>query len=275
MQMFKSAIGKGLGLSAGMAMLLSSTSALAAPQSQTLRLAQRDVVVDTDGRSPSTSPSPDSRYPDSSRYPTSRDTRFACQYVNNQYTVVYYPESRPGEAYPWAVPGTMGGGWSADVRCNTIADRLEAYRLEGLQEMRTDRKNGYNIICVTTERSSDCPSRIVLTVPSGQDPAVTRDRVFENLTVADSGQSTVGVNTFTGSGSGDRLLNDILGVSSRGSRNSVRNRSTSINLRPFLDPSDGGTGTGFRNGVRAKKPAAKPASASPANNRRLDPGRFR
>jgi hypothetical protein len=268
-QMCKSALGKGLGLSAGIAMLLGSTSAFATTQPQTLLLAQRDVVVDTDGgSSPSTNP-------DSTRYPTSRDTRFACQYVNNQYTVMYYPESRPGEAYPWATPGNMGGGWSADVRCNTIADRLEAYRLEGLLEMRTDRKNGYNIICVLTERSSDCPSRIVVTVPSGQDPEVTRDRVFENLTVADSGQSTVGVNTFTGGSSGDRLLNDILGVSSRGSRNSVRNRPTGINLRPFLDPSDGGTGRGFRNGVRIKKPAAKPAATSPANNRTLDPGRFR
>lgn len=196
-----------------------------------------------------TEPSPRRSEPASTDIPVSpspsiSDVRFTCQLNNGNYTVMYNPISQPKQFYPWATPSALGGGWSPERRCNEISRRLEFYRPDGLVELRTSVENGYNIICVTTEADPDC--RIVLTVPPGQDPVATRDRVFSNLTVADSGQQTTAVNTFTGDNAGN-LLNQIgnaIGVNLSGltGGNRVNRRSSGIDLRPFLDPSDGGTG---------------------------------
>lgn len=288
LQIYKSAskarsfVFKSAGLSAGVAIVLSSGIASALNQSsaykgdtaakagstnqpQQLQLAQiPDVVVDTEpaGRD-STIPSVQGNTQ------TSSGVRFRCQFINGQYTVMYYPESQESQSYPWATPISMGDGWTPQRRCQAIAQRLETYRLEGLQEMQIGRKNGYNIICVTTERTSDCPSRIVLTVPTGQDPLLTRDRVFENLTVADTGVRTEGVTTLVNRNSATQVLNDLfkLGLPSGGVRNNTQARRQNINLRPFLDRKDGGTGTQLRNGVRTNVPAR--------SNNRLNPGKFR
>ncbi|HEY9641372.1 MAG TPA: COP23 domain-containing protein [Coleofasciculaceae cyanobacterium] len=177
------------------------------------------------------------------------DVRFSCEVNNGEYTVMYRPQSQPGQSYPWAKPGELGGGWTPERRCAEISRRLEFYRPDGLLEMQTAVENGYNTVCVTTEKIPSC--RIVLTVPPGQDPTSTRDRVFSNLTVADSGQQTGAVNTFTGSNSGG-LLNqigqaigiDLSGLSGRHHRSS--SSGDGINLRPFLDRADGGTGERLR-----------------------------
>lgn len=195
-------------------------------------------------------------------------TRFSCQIVNGQYTVMYQPQTQPGQSYPWAVPSNMGGGWNPTKRCGEISRRLEQYRPDGLIDMQTAVENGYNTVCVTTQRVSGC--RIVLTVPPGQDATATRDRVFQNLTVADSGQQTQGVNTFVNGGSGGmggwigeaaRMLN--VSIPGLGGSSQAAAPSNAINLRPFLDRADGGTGTYLK----------KSASTSPG--RRLNPNRFR
>lgn len=93
-------------------------------------------------------------------------TRFSCQIVNGQYTVMYQPQSQPGQSYPWAVPSNMGGGWNPIKRCGEISRRLEQYRPDGLIDMQTAVENGYNTVCVTTQRASGC--RIILTVPLGR-----------------------------------------------------------------------------------------------------------
>ncbi|MDX2239292.1 MAG: COP23 domain-containing protein [Leptolyngbyaceae cyanobacterium bins.302] len=192
-------------------------------------------------------------------------TRFSCQVTNGQYTVMYQPESQPGQFYPWAVPSAMGGGWDPARRCSEITRRLESYRPDGLQEMQTGFENGYSTVCVTTQRVPSC--RIVLTVPPGQDALATRDRVFQNLTVADSGQQTQGVNTFV-SGNRSGILGEAarwLGLSGIGgsSNSSISSPySNSINLRPFLDRADGGTGQFLRGRVTAP-------------GRRLNPNNFR
>lgn len=177
--------------------------------------------------------------------------RFGCEVVNGQYTVMYYPASQPDQGYAWATPTELGGGWTPQARCNEISRRLEAYRPDNMLEMMTGSENGYDTICVTTEANASC--RIVLTVPPGQDPVITRNRVFENLTVASSGVQTDAVTTFTNSGQNaifDELgnllnvdLSNIPGVSNTPSR-SVNGP---INLRPFLDPADGGTGRMLNN----------------------------
>jgi hypothetical protein len=203
--------------------------------------------------------------------------RFSCQSQNGQYTVVYQPKSQPGKVFAWATPSVMGGGWSSDRRCNEISRRLESYRPDGLVEMRTGIENGYNTICATTEKNNAC--RIILTVPVGQDPATTRDRVFSNLAVADSGQTTAPVSTFA---EGDRNLQSLFGVDLSGllggrpqqtpanttPTNTANTANTSrpnfsgdgIYLKPFLDPSDGGTGSGLRNGTRVRGNLFKPNS---------------
>ncbi|MCP2729115.1 COP23 domain-containing protein [Symplocastrum sp. BBK-W-15] len=194
---------------------------------------------------------------------SSEEPRFTCQFIDGDYTVMYNPESQPGQAYAWATPSEMGGGWTPERRCNEISRRLEFYRPDGLVEMQTARENNYNIICVTTEEESDC--RIVLTVPDGEDPTELRDRVFENLTVADSGQSTDPIPTFVNGDRNSDLINQVLneGLSALGIGKNQNSHSDGIDLRPFLDAADGGTATQLNNSHPIR------------THHRLNPDRFR
>ena len=187
-------------------------------------------------------------------------TRFSCQTNGGVPTVMYQPESQPTQAFPWAVPSAMGGGWSPEARCREIASRLESYRPDGLTEMGTAVQNGYNTICVTTERVPGC--RIVLTVPQGQDPTATRDRIFQNLASADDGQAIQGVNTLAGQSGNDLLggLGNVFGIPGMGNVNKPKNAN--INLRPFLSVADGGTGTKMKGGVTIAAPV-KPVVVAP------------
>jgi Circadian oscillating protein COP23 len=192
----------------------------------------------------------------SSTTTTAASPRFFCQVWNGQYTVMYSPESRASEGFPWAVPKDLGNGWVAEKRCNEISRRLEEYRPDGLQELSTSTENGYNIVCATTKSNPSC--RIVFTVPPGQDPLTTRNSVFQSLTTADSGTMTQGVNTYVSNGNGninltDNLVNlglSVLGNNS-GWKSSYADRD--INLKPYLSVKDGGTGTGLTNRVRLHK----------------------
>jgi len=233
-------------------------------------------VIPVETTTPSSTPStlPPENPNDKAANPTDNKTaRFSCQSREGQYIVVYQPKSQPQKYFPWAAPSAMGDGWSPERRCNEISRRLESYRPDGLLEMRTSTENGYNVICATTDKNSSC--RIVLTVPNGQDPIATRDKVFGNLATADSGQQTTAVNTYRGGR--DRSLGDItsdlgLGIDLKGINGvlgsvlspsrpvSVANmRSGNLYLKPFLDPSDGGTGaslnnSGFNGGGRKLNP---------------------
>lgn len=179
------------------------------------------------------------------------DVRFTCETQNGQPTVMYAPVSQPGSLYAWATPEDMGSAWPAERRCAEISRRLEMYRPDGLLELQTGRENGYNTVCVTTEANASC--RIVFTVPSGQDPVATRDRVFDNLVLADQGQTTQGVNTFA---EGNNLLDEIGNILGLPGGNTSTLRSGGINLQPFLDQADGGTGTQLnqRSGGRQLNP---------------------
>jgi len=196
-----------------------------------------EVIVDTIPDDGSTVPTPeedgvvDNDPSPSTSVPT--DRRFTCEYNNGQYTVMYNPQSQPNESYPWAVPQQMGGNWSPERRCSEISQRLETYRPDGLLELQTSVMNNENIVCVTSQDDPNC--RIVFTVPRGQDPIATRDRVFDNLADANQGIQTQGVNTFTSNSNWRDLLRGNGGQSDE-----------SINLRPFLDPEDGGTGEELR-----------------------------
>jgi Circadian oscillating protein COP23 len=186
----------------------------------------------------------------------SNSARFFCQMWKGQYTVMYSPEKRTSESYPWAVPKDLGGGWIAERRCAEISRRLEEYRPDGLQELSTTTENGYNIVCATTQSKPAC--RIVFTVPPGQDPITTRNSVFESLATADNGKMTQGVNTFAGT-SGDNLnlngdlVNMGLAILGNGSGLGHSAERSAINLKPFLDPTDGGTGIEMTNGVSLQK----------------------
>ena len=195
----------------------------------------------TTGPLPEVEPSADSG-------PLSEDKRFECQLFEGDFTVMYRPESQPEQVYPWATPGAMGGGWTAENRCYTISDRLESYRPEGLAELQVGTENGYDIVCATTEQVPGL-CKIVFTVPPGQDPVVTRDQVFENLTLADSGTNTTVVNTYTGSNNNILgQINEALGGLSIPGVSAPSSRA-GINLKPFLDEADGGTGTALRSGT--------------------------
>ena len=238
------------------------------------------IPVET-GMPPSTLPNDNPN--DKAANPTdNKNARFSCQVRDGQYMVVYQPKSQPQKYFPWAAPSNMGDGWSPERRCTEISRRLELYRPDGLSEMRTNTENGYNVICATTDRNSAC--RIVFTVPNGQDPIATRDRVFGNLATADNGQLTTAVNTYRGrdrglNGSlngvlgditGDRNLgidlsgiNGVLGSVLSSNRTPTNAGSSNLYLKPFLDPSDGGTGASFTN------------SSFTDGGRRLNPNNFR
>ncbi|MEL6602067.1 MAG: COP23 domain-containing protein [Cyanobacteria bacterium J06614_10] len=188
-----------------------------------------------------------------SQVPT--EARFECQLSNGEYTVMYLPESQPGAAYPWATPGAMGGGWTAERRCFTISERLESYRPEGLAELQVGTENGYDIVCATTEQLPNM-CKIVFTVPPGQNPVVTRDQVFENLALADSGTDTTIVNTFTAGDDNDLLgqIGDVINNFPLGGATSTAQRDENINLKPFLSPADGGTGAALTRPAGAGRP---------------------
>lgn len=224
-----------------------------------------DFVVPTGGNS-STLPTGTTNPSTGSTVQTAE--RFTCQFHNGQYTVMYQPRSQPGQFFPWATPRALGGGWDAQRRCLTIAQRLELYRPDGLLELQTAVENRHNILCVTTEANPSC--RIVLTVPPDRDPFIVRNSVFENLVTADSGQQTFGVNTYTNRGNQvENIYNmgrSILG----GRRPQASNSRTAINLKPYLAREDGGTATGLRNAVRLQPNQTRPQSAT-----KLKPGNFR
>jgi hypothetical protein len=199
---------------------------------------------------------------DTSATPTESVSSFACQLHNGRPTVMYAPSSQPGQMYPWAVPQDMGTAWPAQRRCEAISARLESYRPDGLLTLDTGLENGYNTVCVTTEAVPGC--RIVFTVPPGQNPTLTRDQVFGNLASADQGQVTEGVNTFVG-GSNDVFgqIGQVLGLPSTATMPS--RSGSAIDLKPFLAPADGGTGTRLTGG----------ASGSGVPGRSLNPDNFR
>lgn len=195
-----------------------------------------EVIINQPGSAPS------------NRTARSADTRFSCELRNGEYTVMYYPESQANQGYPWAIPSELGGGWTPERRCNEITSRFETYRQDGLLELSTGIENGYDTICVTTQLDpTDC--RLILTVPPGQDPQLTRDLIFDNLLVADDGQQTQGVYTFGDGQSGGDIIGEVgkvIGGISGDNSGSSNASPKSINLKPFLDPADGGTGQYFR-----------------------------
>lgn len=242
-------------------------------------LAQDSSVEDIPEVDPDTSERIDPDNPDADIRTDDPDitssTRFFCQYTGGDYTVMYNPKSRPNEAFAWAVPAEMGGGWTPELRCQEIARRLEEYRPDGLLELQTGTENGYNTVCATSEADPSC--RIVFTVPRGQDATTTRNAVFDNLTVANSGQNTQGVNTFAGNGGNDSLGQIVnIGRSLFGKRNRPQSGTqlrAGMNLRPHLDPTDGGTGKAFRKGV----PITKQQNRTRNNSKglKLKPDQFR
>ncbi|OUL22352.1 hypothetical protein BV372_30690 [Nostoc sp. T09] len=233
------------------------------------------VVVPTDSTGSSTPtgiPIPTGTQTSTTSSPTADGTtRFSCQLYNGQYTVMYQPQSQQGQYFPWAAPATLGGGWDPQKRCATIAQRLEMYRPDGLQELQIARENNENIVCVTTEANSTC--RIVLTVPRDKDPYVVRNSIFQNLTTADSGQQTIAVNTYRNNQSGVGDLYNIGRTLLGGNR--VSSSKSGINLKPFLDRKDGGNASGLKNGVALRSRSNSQTNVRQPNSVRLDPGRFR
>ena len=215
-----------------------------------------------EGETPDSEPTAEGETPDGEATAASY---FACQLYQGRPTVMYAPSNQPGQMYPWAVPQDMGTAWPAQRRCEAISARLESYRPDGLLTLNTGLENGYSTVCVTTEAVPGC--RIVFTVPPGQDATLTRDQVFSNLASADQGQATEGVNTFVGGGSNDVLgqIGNILGLPTGTTGTTA---GGAIQLRPFLAPSDGGTGARLTG-------SSTPATPRPGTGRSLNPDSFR
>ena len=223
-----------------------------------------DIIINAE---PQSLPSPPSPQSPSSPSPQASNARFNCEYFNGEPTVMYRPDNQPGRSYPWAVPRTLGDGWTAERRCQEISQRLEMYRPDGLEELKTGYENNYQTICVTTQKVPGC--RIVLTIPPGQSAEMVRDRVFESIAIADSGQMTQGVNTYTG-GQNNNFLNQLgqlLGGKAPAQSQKNPKNANGINLRPFLAQSDGGTGEKLKKSVSQ--------STSPKSSYRFNTNKFR
>ncbi|YAI82687.1 MAG: COP23 domain-containing protein [cyanobacterium endosymbiont of Rhopalodia sterrenbergii] len=195
--------------------------------------------------------------------------RFICQLERGRYTVMYYPQNQDRWLYPWAIPSDLENGWTAQRRCNEISRRLEMYRSDGLLELKIGRENNYDTICVTTQQDRSC--RIVLTIPPGKNPEITRNKIFQTLIAAEEGQYTQGVNTFTDSKTSGSIINQ-LGLIFNGNSPQQNNSfpsNNAINLRPFLDPSDGGTGSQLLNN------SSTPVRTKPSSFWMLDLDKFR
>jgi hypothetical protein len=233
-----------------------------------------DVVLPTDGSGGTPPNTGTTSLPSTGNLPLNA-VRFSCQTSNGRATVMYQPESQSGKYFAWAVPQQMGGGWTPERRCQEISARLELYRPDGLVEMQTGTENGYNTVCVTTDKMPSC--RIVFTVPRGQDPVATRDGVFQNLAIADSGQQTAGVFTLQDQ-SGDKLLNQIGGAlkvdlgglfGATKTSSAVPARRNGIALKPFLDRADGGTGAQLKSASAIVAPKAQTPAPVKAKGRSL------
>jgi hypothetical protein len=234
-----------------------------------------DVVVPTqpaNGTSTTTSSSNTS-----TTYST--NARFSCQNYNGQYTVMYQPESQAGQFFAWATPQKLGGGWDEYKRCATIAERLESYRPDGLTELRTSTQNGYNVLCVTSESNPAC--RIVLTVPPGYDAYNVRNSVFQNLISADNGQQTIAVNTYSSRSSGgsqvEQIYNEARTIFGGGNNNTNNSRTSKepVNLKPFLDQKDGGTGSQLKKGVAIRTQTQTQTQTRTQSGNRLNPRNFK
>ena len=68
--------------------------------------------------------------------------------------------------------------------------------------------------------------------------------MFENLILADRGDATESVTTFTGNGNVDVLsqIGQVLGTDLSTLSQRTGNSGSGINLKPYLDPADGGNG---------------------------------
>jgi hypothetical protein len=85
---------------------------------------------------------------------------------------------------------------------------------------------------------------------------------------ADSGQQTTAVNTYTNRSSGGNELYN-LGRTLLGSGNQVNSLRSGIDLKPYLDTKDGGTGRNLKNGVAIR------SQSQPQVRTRLNPDKFR
>lgn len=227
---------------------------------------QADIFIDTD---------PPNSSPPTPVNTSLGDERFTCQLERGKYTVMYYPQNQDRQSYPWAVPSDLGNGWTAQRRCSEISRRLEMYRPDRLLELKIGRENNYDTICVTTQRDNSC--RIILTIPPGKNSEITRAQIFQTLIAAEKRQYTQGVNAFTNGKTGGSIINQLDRIFN-GNLSQQNNSSFSknvINLRPFLAPSDGGTGSRLQNSLPNTAPTPTPIQTKPSSPWVLEPDKFR
>ena len=273
----RNALVKGIGFSLTIALILTQSKAIAKPPTTNYNSPNQyegnvdnpnDVIIDTNpGNTPPPPPVQTS----------SGNTRFNCQLEAGRYTVMYYPQNQGRQPYPWAIPSDLGNGWTAQRRCNEISRRLEMYRPDGLLELKTGWENNYDTICVTTQQNPSC--RIVLTVPPGKDPEITRNQIFQTLIAAEEGQYTQGVNAFSGGNAGGSIMNQLGNILNGNlpQQNKPSSANGAIDLRPFLDTSDGGTAAQLQSNPSTPNTPSNSTTPSntPSNPWMLDPDKFR
>ena len=116
----------------------------------------------------------------------SEQTQFSCQMqsYHNEGQIWTVVRNDGTTTLPWMrMINEFGGGWNTAKRCETIADRLELFRKDGLValDFRSDPKtpNQY-VICAKTKKSSDnCP--LLVTLSPKEDPYKAFSQTFSAL----------------------------------------------------------------------------------------------
>jgi len=114
------------------------------------------------------------------------DTEFTCKLIDEQYTVMYSPAGQSLYSSAWLTlkpeaSDFFGDPWMPQKRCQDISQRLELYRPDGFLELSTSETNGYDFVCMTTEKNPNC--RIVYTLTPSEDPVLLIEQIQENQTV--------------------------------------------------------------------------------------------
>jgi hypothetical protein len=117
----------------------------------------------------------------------SENSRFLCQqqYYPNEGSIwtVVYDDGKT--RHPWMrMVNEFGGGWNQEKRCDTIAERLEGFRKDGLiaLDYRTDPNTlSQYVICARTKLSGDKNCPLLVTLKSNEDPYPAFSKSFAAL----------------------------------------------------------------------------------------------
>ena len=104
---------------------------------------------------------------------------FSCDRTGDTPTTIY--QSKQGNPEPWiqwVSDHFAGSGWTPDLRCQEVSDRLETYRQnKKLRYVTLGTVNSQSVICVASKNQGPCEG-IIYTLKPGQDGIEALNNLF-------------------------------------------------------------------------------------------------